>query len=173
MTYWSYCCHKYFPNTYEVWRFLGPLGWQQKEICEYRWKHMIAIFLTWFIVLKIKLQHSDALNANIGAAKKGARGLATPQIRSKMGSKRSNIRRKRTRMWPFIWDIGFNPNKAGLLDVAWVRGDLWFLDVHNELGNVPKFGTSRPLFLWRNGWLKKVQADSAPPPRPDRVRPWA
>ena len=57
----------------------------------HQWKHIIAIFLTWFIVLKIKLQHSDALNANIGAAKKGARGLATPQIRSKMGPKWSKM----------------------------------------------------------------------------------
>ena len=31
-----------------------------------------------------------------------------------------------------------------------------FLKVHNK--------TSRPLFSWRNGRLKKVRADSAPPP---------
>ena len=80
--------------------------------------------------------------------------------------------------------VAFNPNRAGLLDVAWERGGwisphlldhfktLWktkiffwdFLKVHNELGKVTKFGTSRPLFSWRNGRLKKVRADSAPPP---------
>ena len=43
-----------------------------------------------------------------------------------------------------------------------------FLKVHNELGKVTKFGTSRPLFSWRNERLKKVRADSAPP-RPNRV----
>ena len=37
-----------------------------------------------------------------------------------------------------------------------------FLKVHNELGKVTNFGTSRPLFSWRNGQLKKVWADSAP-----------
>ena len=44
-----------------------------------------------------------------------------------------------------------------------------FLKVHNELGKVKKFWTSRPLFSWRNSHLKKVQADSAPP-RPNRVK---
>ena len=39
-----------------------------------------------------------------------------------------------------------------------------FLKVHNELGKVTTFWTSRPLFSWRNSHLKKVQADSAPPP---------
>ena len=39
-----------------------------------------------------------------------------------------------------------------------------FLKVHNELGKVTKYWTSRPLFSWRNGRLKKVRADSAPPP---------
>ena len=38
-----------------------------------------------------------------------------------------------------------------------------FLKVHNELGKVTKFGTSRPLFSWRNSHLKKGRADSAPP----------
>ena len=38
-----------------------------------------------------------------------------------------------------------------------------FLKVHNELGKVTKFWTSRPLFSWRNSHLKKVRADSAPP----------
>ena len=76
-----------------------------------------------------------------------------------------------------------NPNRAGLLDVAWKRGGwisphlldhlktLWktkkfffdFLKVHNELGKVTKFWTSRPLFSWRNSHLKKVWADSPPP----------
>ena len=77
-----------------------------------------------------------------------------------------------------------NPNKAGLLDVAWERGGGWislhlldhlktlwknkfffdFLEVHNELGKVTKFWTSRPLFSWRNSHLKKGRADSAPLP---------
>ena len=35
---------------------------------------------------------------------------------------------------------------------------------NNELGKVTKYGTSRPLFSWRNGCLKKVWADLAPPP---------
>ena len=39
-----------------------------------------------------------------------------------------------------------------------------FLKVHNELGKVTKFWTSKPLFSRRNGRLKKVRADSAPPP---------
>ena len=39
-----------------------------------------------------------------------------------------------------------------------------FLKVHNELGKVTKFGTSKPLFSWRNCHLKKVRADSAPSP---------
>ena len=39
-----------------------------------------------------------------------------------------------------------------------------FLKVHNELGKVTKFWTSRPLFSWRNSHLKKVRADSALPP---------
>ena len=43
-----------------------------------------------------------------------------------------------------------------------------FLKVHNELGKVTKFWTSRPLFSWRNSHLKKVRADSAP--RPNRVK---
>ena len=34
-----------------------------------------------------------------------------------------------------------------------------FLKVYNELGKVTKFGTSRPLFSWRNGWLIKGRAD--------------
>ena len=38
-----------------------------------------------------------------------------------------------------------------------------FLKVHNELGKVTKFWTSRPLFSWRNSHLKKGWADSAPP----------
>ena len=38
-----------------------------------------------------------------------------------------------------------------------------FLKVHNELGKVTKFWTSKPLFSRRNGRLKKVRADSAPP----------
>ena len=37
-----------------------------------------------------------------------------------------------------------------------------FLKVHNELGKVKKFWTSRPLFSWRNGLLKKVWAHCAP-----------
>ena len=45
----------------------------------------------------------------------------------------------------------------------------YFPKVHNELGKVTEFGTSRPLFSKRNGRLKKVQSDSAPP-RP-RVNP--
>ena len=73
-----------------------------------------------------------------------------------------------------------------LLDVAWERGGGWisphlldhlktlrktkkkffdFLKVHNELGKVTKFWTSRPLFSWRNSHLKKVQA----PPCPNKV----
>ena len=77
-----------------------------------------------------------------------------------------------------------NPNRAGLLDVAWERGGGWisphlldhlktlwktkkfffdFLKVYNELGKVTKFWTSRPLFSWRNSHLKKVWANSAPP----------
>ena len=78
-----------------------------------------------------------------------------------------------------------NPNRAGLLDDAWERGGGWisphlldhpktlwktkkfffdFLKVHNELGKVTKFGGSRTHFSWRNGRLKKVLADSTPPP---------
>ena len=41
---------------------------------------------------------------------------------------------------------------------------LAFLKVLNKLGKDTKFGTSRPLFSWKNVCLKKVQADSAPPP---------
>ena len=37
------------------------------------------------------------------------------------------------------------------------------LKVHNELGKVMYFGTSRPLFSWSFGCLKKVVADSFPP----------
>ena len=74
-------------------------------------------------------------------------------------------------------------NANRLLDVAWVQGGglnqpapsrspqntvknqkifFDFLKVHNELGKVTKFWTSRPLFSWRNSHLKKVRADSAP-----------
>ena len=64
-----------------------------------------------------------------------------------------------------------NPNRAGLLDVAWEGGgqkpNFYFLKVHNELGKVTKFWNSRPLFSWRNSHLKKVRADSA---RPNRVK---
>ena len=35
----------------------------------------------------------------------------------------------------------------------------------NELGKVMKFGTFRTLFSWRNRHLKRVWADSAPPPQ--------
>ena len=38
-----------------------------------------------------------------------------------------------------------------------------FPKVHNELEKVTKFGISRPLFSWRKGWLKKVQAEHTPP----------
>ena len=44
-----------------------------------------------------------------------------------------------------------------------------FLKVHNELGKVTKFWTSRPLFSWRNSHLKKGRADSAPP-RTNKVK---
>ena len=44
----------------------------------------------------------------------------------------------------------------------------YFLKVHNELGKVTKFWTSRPLFSWRNSHLKKVRADSSPP-HPNKV----
>ena len=37
-----------------------------------------------------------------------------------------------------------------------------FLKVPNELGKVTKFGSSKPLFSWRNIYLKKVQADLVP-----------
>ena len=40
----------------------------------------------------------------------------------------------------------------------------FFPNVHNELGKVTKFGTSRPHFSWRNSHLEKVQAQSTPPP---------
>ena len=90
-------------------------------------------------------------------------------------------------LYQFRWPL--NPNRAGLLDVAWERGGGWisphlldhlktlwktkkiffdFPKVHYELGKVMKFGTSRTLFSWRNGSLKIVQADSAPP-IPNRV----
>ena len=52
-----------------------------------------------------------------------------------------------------------------------VKNQKFFFDfrkVHNELGKVTKFGTSRTLFSWRNGLLKIVRADSSPP-RPNRV----
>ena len=39
-----------------------------------------------------------------------------------------------------------------------------FLKVHNELGKVTKFETSKHLFSWRNSHLEKVRAQSAPPP---------
>ena len=82
----------------------------------------------------------------------------------------------------YTWTCKFNPNSGELLDVTWVGGSgrwwlclldnsksLWkiffdILEAHNELGKFTKFGTSRPIFSWRNGWLKKVRADSAPPP---------
>ena len=37
------------------------------------------------------------------------------------------------------------------------------MKVHNEFGKVTLFGSSLPFFSWRNGHLKKVHADSAPP----------
>ena len=40
------------------------------------------------------------------------------------------------------------------------RSPFLFLKVHNELGKVTKFGTSKTLFSWRNGPLKIVWADS-------------
>ena len=43
------------------------------------------------------------------------------------------------------------------------RSPFLFLKVHNKLGKVTKFGTSRHIFTWRNGRLKKVRADSATP----------
>ena len=60
----------------------------------------------------------------------------------------------------------FNPNSGGLLDVAWVGGFFtpkhsekpfffWFFEC-NELRKFTKFGTSRPIFSWRNSCLKKM-----------------
>ena len=75
-------------------------------------------------------------------------------------------------------DLLVNPYRVGLLNIAWLRGGSWislhlldhpkkflfdFLKIHNELGKVTKFGTSRPLFSWRNSHLKKG------PPCPIRV----
>ena len=46
-----------------------------------------------------------------------------------------------------------------------------FLKVHNELGKVTKFWTSRPLFSWRNSHLKKCgMIQPNPPPRPNMVK---
>ena len=53
-----------------------------------------------------------------------------------------------------------------------VKNQKFFFDfpnVHNEIGKVTKFGPSRTLFSWRNGCLKIVWADSAPP-LPNRVK---
>ena len=48
---------------------------------------------------------------------------------------------------------------------------LAFLKIHNELGKVTKFGTSRPLFHGEIAIGKKVQADSAPPSLIGLMRP--
>ena len=86
--------------------------------------------------------------------------------------------------YPIFRALLVNPNRAGLLDVAWERGGGWisphlldhlktlwktkknfdFPKVHNELGKVTKFGSFTTLFSWRNGRLKIVWADSAPHP---------
>ena len=46
-----------------------------------------------------------------------------------------------------------NPNRVGLLDVAWVRG------VGAELGKITKSGTSKPLFSWRNCHLNRINSN--------------
>ena len=61
--------------------------------------------------------------------------------------------------------VWISPHLLDHLKTQWKTKNFFFdfLKVHNESGKVMKFGTSRTLFSWRNGRLKIVQADSAPP----------
>ena len=77
-------------------------------------------------------------------------------------------------------DLLVNPYRVGLLDIAWLRGGgglnqpassdhpkkflFDFLKIHNELGKVTKFGTSRPLFHGEIAIWKKCGLIQPSPP---------